>query len=117
MQSRARASYSALSELLPDVESFQNEVCDSKLLLKCFEDKNMSQLRSLQSQLELLHSQAIKMKSDVAVMRSTVSMMMMISLIQHMLQEPLLVQKDSSPFSHHRLSLLVNCLSMEQMFF
>ena len=75
MQSRARASYSALSELLPDVESFQNEVCDSKLLLKCFEDKNMSQLRSLQSQLELLHSQAIKMKSDVAVMRSTVSMM------------------------------------------
>ncbi|RUS79920.1 hypothetical protein EGW08_012308 [Elysia chlorotica] len=76
IQDRARALCVALWELLPSVESFQNEVCNSNPLLNSFADIKQSKLKSLQCQLELLQSQVAQMISDVAIMKNTFKMML-----------------------------------------
>ncbi|GFR85556.1 zinc finger protein 420 [Elysia marginata] len=76
IQGGATAFYSALLELLPDVESFQNEVYNAQPLLSCADDRHSSQLEKLLNQLELLQSQVIQMKSDVIDLKQTIQMML-----------------------------------------
>ena len=70
LQVAAKAFYSAVLELVPDVETFHNEVYRAKSWRSCSDDPRQFVVKRLLSLLEALRSQISQMKTEVAGMRA-----------------------------------------------
>ena len=72
IQVATKAFYSAVFELVPDVETFHHEVYSAKSWLSCSDHPRQTVVKRLLSLLEALRSQILQIKTDVAGMRADV---------------------------------------------